>query len=559
MNRTCKQCAAAFEITQDDLGFYEKVSPVFNGKKELIPPPTLCPECCSQQRFTWRNERSLYHRSCALCEKPVISIYHEDSTPPVYCLDCWWGDRWNAITYGISPTPTISFMQQFSLLSTAVPRPILQVLNGQNSDYTNFSRDGKDCYLCFSIVHCEHCLYVTHTDESQDCTDCEGDERCELCYECNNCIGCYALTHSARCENCSDSSFLYDCNDCQHCFLSSNLRNKQYVFKNKQLTPQEFEQQIRTVALNTTTGTERAQNLYKNVLRSAIHHPFITHCESCTGDVLNNCKNCRECFDCSSGEDSVRCYRSPPTFRDCRESYGVYGGSELCMEICNGKNVHRTIVAIQCQNTDECLYCLHCHSSKKLFGCIGLRNKQFCILNKQYTKEEYEALVPQAIAKMREDGEWGEFFPVSMSPFAYNETCAQEYFQLTKEEVIEQGWKWRDQTDEMPRVDRVISAMQLPDSIDDIPDDILNWAIECDATKRPFKIIKQELDFYRKMRLPIPHLHPDERYRRRMLLKNPRKLWKRNCSKCQKVIETTYAPDRPEIVYCEECYLKEVY
>ena len=24
-------------------------------------------------------------------------------------------------------------------------------------------------------------------------------------------------------------------------------------------------------------------------------------------------------------------------------------------------------------------------------------------------------------------------------------------------------------------------------------------------------------------------------------------------------IETTYAPDRPEKVYCEQCYLKEVY
>ncbi len=160
---------------------------------------------------------------------------------------------------------------------------------------------------------------------------------------------------------------------------------------------------------------------------------------------------------------------------------------------------------------------------------------------------------------MRKAGEWGEFFPVAISPFTYNESVAQEYFPLTREEVEEHGWKWKEEKDEMPKVSKVIPAQKLPDSIEEVPDDILNWAIECEATKRPFKIIRQELDFYRKMRLPIPHFHPDERHRRRMALRNPRKLWKRSCAKCGKEIETTYAPERPEIVYCENCYLKEVY
>jgi hypothetical protein len=188
-----------------------------------------------------------------------------------------------------------------------------------------------------------------------------------------------------------------------------------------------------------------------------------------------------------------------------------------------------------------------------------LRNKIFCILNKQYTKEEYERLVPKIIAKMKADAEWGEFFPVELSPFAYNETVAQEYFPLTKEEVLKRGWKWRDEKDDVPKVSKIIPAAKLPDSIDDIPDDILNWAIQCEATKRPFKIIKQELEFYRKMRLPIPCFHPDERHRRRMALRNPRKLWKRECMKCRKPIETTYAPERPEIVYCERCYHATIY
>jgi hypothetical protein len=160
---------------------------------------------------------------------------------------------------------------------------------------------------------------------------------------------------------------------------------------------------------------------------------------------------------------------------------------------------------------------------------------------------------------MRKTGEWGEFFPVELSSFPYNVTLAADAFPLTKEDVERRGWRWREEIDEKPKASKIIPAEKLPDSIDEIPDDILNWAIECECSKRPFKIIKQELEFYREMRLPIPHFHPDERHRRRMALRNPRKLWKRNCMKCQTKIQTTYAPERPEIVYCEECYLKHVY
>ena len=111
----------------------------------------------------------------------------------------------------------------------------------------------------------------------------------------------------------------------------------------------------------------------------------------------------------------------------------------------------------------------------------------------------------------------------------------------------------------MPKVSKVIPAGKLPAAIDQIPDDIVNWAIECEKTKRPFRIIKQELEFYRQNGLPIPHLHPDERFNMRAELRNPRKLWTRKCEKCSKEVQTTFSPERKEKVVCEECYLKEVY
>ncbi len=109
-----------------------------------------------------------------------------------------------------------------------------------------------------------------------------------------------------------------------------------------------------------------------------------------------------------------------------------------------------------------------------------------------------------------------------------------------------------------PRVEKIIPAGKLPESIENIPDDILNWAIECEVTKKPFRIIRQELEFYRKHNIPIPRRHPDQRHLDRMKQRNPRKLFERDCDCCKKQMITTYAPERSEIVYCEGCYEREV-
>jgi len=244
--------------------------------------------------------------------------------------------------------------------------------------------------------------------------------------------------------------------------------------------------------------------------------------------------------------------------KDCRDCH-YSPGTELVYEAMSGMRSTSARFVLHSWDCEDITYTDECFSSRNLFGCAGLRHKKYCILNKQYTKEEYERLVPQIINHMRQAGEYGEYFPVVTSPFSYNESIAQESFPLSRAETEKRGWRWREQKDEIPHATKIIPASKLPDSIDDISDDIVNWAVECEVTKRPFKIIKQELEFYRKMQLPIPRLHPDERHKRRMTLRNPRKLWNRECARCHKPIATSYSPERPEIVYCERCYLETVY
>jgi CxxC-x17-CxxC domain-containing protein len=382
----------------------------------------------------------------------------------------------------------------------------------------------------------------------------------ELCYKCIDCNDSYHLLFSELCNNCSFSSFCFDCIGCQSCFLCTNLRNKKYCFRNEQLSKEEYEKRLPDLSSRATV--EKFRTEFEERRRKAIHREHQNvQVEQCTGNYLKNCKDCRDCFDVHNAEGDIRCTDAVTGSAYCSDCSYVTMECEWDYEcaVCSNATSNCSFCVGCRDGNSHLLYCDTVYGSRDCFGCVGIKRKRHCILNRQYTKEEYERLVPQIIRHMRRTGEWGEFFPAVHSVYDYNETMAVENFPLSRAEALKQGFRWRDAPDEVPKVAKIIPSEQLPDNIADIPDDILNWAIRCPATQRPFKLVKQELDFYRMLKLPVPRLHPDERHRRRMALRNPRKLWTRKCAKCGKDMQTTYAPERPETVYCEECYLKEVY
>jgi len=124
MQKTCANswCHAAFAVTSDDLAFYDKVSPVFGGKKESIPPPTLCPECRQQRRLAFRNMRHLYRNTCRLSGVPVITNVSPDKPFPVYVREVWLGDGWDAQAYATPIDANTPFLKQIGRLYRSVPR-----------------------------------------------------------------------------------------------------------------------------------------------------------------------------------------------------------------------------------------------------------------------------------------------------------------------------------------------------------------------------------------------------------------------------------------------------
>src|SRR3989344_2558070 len=104
---TCNNCHQSFDITPDDLVFYEKMA---------VSEPKNCSQCRMARMLVWRNERALYKRACDLCKKDIICMYRPGTKFPIYCRDCFLSDKWDPTQYGREYDASRSFFEQFGEL-----------------------------------------------------------------------------------------------------------------------------------------------------------------------------------------------------------------------------------------------------------------------------------------------------------------------------------------------------------------------------------------------------------------------------------------------------------
>ncbi len=419
--KTCRQCNIEFTVTDEDLAFYEKISPEFAGKKYSIPSPSLCPSCRLCRRLSWRNERTLYNRKCDKSGQNIVSIFPANSPFPVYSMSEWFKDDWDAKEFGQDYDFNHSFFDQFQELQKKVPRIALINVNNENSDYINCAAENKDSYLSFDIGKCEKVLYsrtIYNGTEIIDCLYC--NDHCSNLYEC---IGCNNASDSRYCYNCADINACFYCYKligCRDCLFSSNLINKQYCIDNIQYSKTEYEEKIKNYNFGTYTESKNYLNHFLDIYHQAVHPwAYNYNCENCSGDYLKNCTNTHSSFGAMNCENCKYVIGSPggkDSYDDC---FSGYEPSELNIESIGCENPYHCLFIYSCwSGCCDLIYGDFCQNSKDCFGCVGLKKSQYCILNKQYTKEQYEQLVPKIIEQMKQAGEWGEFLPTSISPFA---------------------------------------------------------------------------------------------------------------------------------------------
>ncbi|MFA6301460.1 MAG: hypothetical protein WC609_03910 [Candidatus Paceibacterota bacterium] len=538
--------------------------------------------------MNWRNERSLYKRTCDLCQKNIITIYSEDKPYKVYCNECFHGDGWNATDYGLDLDFSKPFLQQFRELQLKVPRLYAFVFQNHNSDYVNGAAYNKNCYLIFVSDHNEDSLYSHNIFNCKNTMDSLNSTECEFLYDSITCKKSYRVLFSEDCSNSQDLYFCKNCSNCHDCIASVNLRNQQYCIFNKQYSKEEYLKEKEKIGFslykNMMETREKAKKFWLNFPVKYVHG---LQNIDISGDYIFGSKNSHNIFN-SDLLENCNYVNYGNKAKDCMDGYVVVDNCELSHEIVSAislNNAHSCYCAWHCFDT---FYCDTCENVDNLFGCVGLKKKKYCILNKQYTKEKYEELIPKIKQHMKDmpykdkNGKsfvYGDFFPSEFSPFCYNETAVQENFPLTHDEALKNGYPWKEKETRNYKID--IKAEDLSDNVsEEILEKVIGCAhhdknnheeANCEAVcTEAFKITPDELQFYKRMDLPLPRLCPNCRHYNRLKQKNPLTLWRRSCmcelknhthgdKKCKNEFETSYSPDRAEIVYCESCYQQEVY
>lgn len=553
MEKVCTVCQISFPVHERDLKFYAAISPIIQEQKFALPTPSHCPECRLKRRLLWRNETTLYLRKSDFTGQDIISIYSPEKSNKIYELKQY--EHLDLMNWGKTIDPHKSIFRQFTDFFRQVP---LQALNnmGENesSEYCNYGYQCQNCYLCFWGDVSQDSLYNYGFVNLKDCVDNYWLFDGELCYENVNTFTAFNSKYIYNCHNCSDSAFLFSCRDVKHSMFCVNLQHKEYCLFNEQLTKEEFGRRKAEFDFGSFTAVQKMYTEF-NAFKAKFPVRNLTNInvENVTGDMNQQSQNCFDCYhmlesqDCSYGIDHIK-------NKDVYDSYGCVE-LEQCYDVHCGLQSQRVLFSYDIYTSYNLLYCISCRSCKDCFGCVGLRNKQYCIFNTQHSQAEYEKLLSEILTRMIADGEWGEFFPESASPFGYNESTANEYFPHTKTEALARDYPWTEYEAPKPEAKNSIAAQDLPDHIRDVSDEILNSVIACANTGRLFRLTKQELAFYRAHNIPLPRYHSDERRRQRMLLKNPRSIRTANCDSCKKEMLTSVPAEHKSIVYCEDCFL----
>ncbi len=445
--------------------------------------------------MAWYPNKKLYNRPSSKSGKSIISVYSEQALCPVYSHEEWYADNWESPFLEVDTTQ--SFFEQFRALQKIAPVVGLLSSMQENAEYCQDSEGLKNCYLVFDALNCQDVYYSARIYDSRDCMDAYWVMNSELLYDCVYMFNAYNCRYAFNCHFVTDSFFVFNCRNVKHSFMCSNLRNKEYCLFNKQVTKEEFEQFISTInwADYEAMLKFKRQFIEELIPATAIPPAILENCEQVEGNYLKNTANSEKAFESFDLKDTFNVFQCAKG-NDIAGAYMCNDRVERCFQcVATGIAVYDVRNCAFVWHSSYMEYCYLCLNCQNCFGCIGLRNKQYHIFNKPYSKAEYENTVKVLRESMVKRGEYNNFFPLELSPFPYEDTIAFDLFDTRDSSVF-------------------AAEVALPNG----------WIAQaenvqtCPISGKQFRYINQELAIYEKRSIPLPRISPALRYRQRMQL-----------------------------------------
>ncbi len=519
ISRTCRISWKDFIISDQEIALLEKLSPVIWGERFALPLPTLCPEERRRRKLQFKNYFTLFKRKDER-KKTIISMFPEEADRTIYSQSYWWGDTWDPFDYAIDFDPSQTIITHIHSVIKNTPLPALDNAYKylENCEYINGNGFSKHCYFIFNGNHNESCLYGWSLFDCINILDSSYVRFSENCSHSLHLWKCFNTHFSWNVSESRDSEYIFSCDWCQYIIGCVWLKNQRYQVLNSPCTEIEYQDILKRIKTDNIFRKDFELKVLKLVKSIWIEGSITTGSVNAKGDF---CYDSNDVFDCYNVGDSRNIYHVYNSFW-VTDTIGLdqwgentnltYESLDIWL---NASNIY---CSISCwNNAIYNFYSTKCNWCSFIFGCSWLRNKSYCIFNKQYTKEEWERTLQKIIRQMINEWTWGEFLDPKYAPFAYNESQAMDFMALTKENVLKLGFRWSDRVETPPEgITKIIPWALLSQNISEIPDDILNWAIKCPKTGKLFQIQPLELEMHRKFSTPIPRIHPIERIKMRL-------------------------------------------
>ena len=558
--RTCKwkgvhqYCEGDFNIEAEDIEFLKMLR---------VPPPNFCPTCRNIKRNSFYSWVRFFKRPCNAPDHSELIISSVPINCPYKAVDMdYYVNIFDPLLYGIEPNTTSSIRDQFLQFRHIVPAPCLSNRDPSNinSDYSTGGRDLKNGYYVSGCFRSENVWYSSAINNSQDVMDSTFSHSCDRVYNVVRSERVKTSSYTYFAEDCIDCMFLYDCRNCQDCTGAVNERNKRYIWFGEQLDRNEYMKRKNEF----TKPLKRSQlekfiEKFWDLVKS---QPFRATRNTMSDDVdgvmirestdikkstqVYRSKHARHCSNLLQHHDSMDVSISGG------HSHHLYDTTNVGSQAAQVKFSAQTKFALESE------FCLSCKHIEYCFMCIGVENKKYCIFNRPYEPSEYWTVVDELKTKMLQDGEYADGLTCEYSLQAYNVTVSSWSYPLPQDAIKKIGGYFQEEVESNAGSLEVISVDSLPDTIEEVTDDILTKAIACKKTGRPFRIVTTELEFYRRRGIPLPTIHPQIRIDGRIKFSDFLKSYLATCHNCKKAIDSIVPESEGFNLYCDACYIKAV-
>ncbi|MFH1253610.1 MAG: hypothetical protein V1664_04765 [Candidatus Uhrbacteria bacterium] len=544
--KICPLTGEKWQMTEKEIALFKD----FN-----VPPLKSSPETFIKKILPLFTAYSWWWNKHAETGKPLLTYIHPHTQFKIISDEEWHTKDFSTINQELFPEH--SFFNQLFNLATKVPLSTYKNVERPVNSIARISLGDEDSYFVEGTKS-KRCFYCTDSFNIEDSSEVCWSSQVNNSYDVlrsHNISNCRVVRESRACLNCF---FIFDCRNCQDCFMSWNQRNKKYLWNNEQLTAEEWHRQIKKIDFGDFDIFDKYYLEFFSKINSEIVWPenFNDKCQNSTGEYLQNSLNCERGWYCDGAKNSY--YGLWDNFGSENNALGIHPGSSHCYgnaAAFNCQNCLFNYFAIRCQN---CEYCIECYDCENCFGCVGLKRKKFCILNKQYSEDEYWKILDNLKCAMLDRGEYGEptplkfiLTPLSSSSFGLGFAQAEKQMAgLDFEPSLNGAYgDWSEKT--------FYNSNDLPKKIDNVEEEWIGRALISTDYQRPFTILKPELAFYKKMRLPVRREHFIKRIEEMWKTLNKFEQEEKICLRCQKnmtVAKNTAYPNRK--IFCHGCYLK---